>query len=128
MVIDEKVKAKFRAKGKKGFLECLKEGKGNAIPFASGVIDVVKSAELLNIVRKQKKGEKLTQKETEKLYEYILKQTEEAERGSTFMGKVGTMLTHLPAFAGEFLLTDFVIYWIYIFCLSYLGEYINLIL
>ena len=67
LVITDELKSKFKAKGKKGFWECLKEGKGNAIPFASGVIDIAKSAKLLNIIRKQKKGEILTKDETEKL-------------------------------------------------------------
>jgi len=96
---------KMKSKGKKGFLESLKDGVKNAIPFASGALEIKNSVELIAIARKQERGEKLTKEETEKMYLYLLEQVEAQHRGSSFWGKVGEGLTHMPAFAGEFFLT-----------------------
>lgn len=96
---------KMKSKGKKGFWESLKDGVKNAIPFVSGALEVKKSVDLIAIARKQERGEKLTKEETEKMYLYLLEQVEAQHRGSSFWGKVGEGLTHMPAFAGEFFLT-----------------------
>ena len=103
--ITKEMVEKMRAKGKKGFWENLKDGVKNAIPFLSGFIEIKKSIDLAAIVNKQKRGEQLSNKEKETLYLHMLEQVENEHRGSSFMGKVGEMISHLPAFAGEFFLT-----------------------
>ncbi|MCR4881680.1 MAG: hypothetical protein K6A44_07000 [bacterium] len=103
--ITKEMVAKMRAKGKKGFWESLKDNAKNAIPFLSGFFDIKKSIDLVALANKQKRGETLSKQEKETLYLYLLEQVENEQRGSSFMGKVGEMLSHLPAFAGEFLLT-----------------------
>ena len=103
--ITKEMVKKMRAKGKKGFWETLKDNAKNAIPFLSGFLEIKKNIDLVAIIKKQQKGEKLSNQEKETLYLYLLEQVENEHRGSSFMGKVGEMLSHLPAFAGEFFLT-----------------------
>ena len=105
--ITPQILSKMRKKGPKGFWENLKDGVKNMIPFGSTIYESYKSYKLLSIVKKMEKSgfASLSEEEREQLILFQLEKAEDELRGSTFMGKVATTLSYLPAFAGEFALT-----------------------
>ena len=107
LVITEELKNKIKAQGPKGFFESLVDNAKNAIPFVSTFMSIWNNGKLLLTLKKAEKNgfNSLSNEEKEQIILYQLEQAEKSYRETTFMGKVGEMLSHLPAFAGEFLLT-----------------------
>lgn len=83
-----------------------RQGFTKTVPFLSSFAEIKNDINLIDVIKKYNAGQKLSAGEMQNLNGYILHNAEMYYRGTTFGGKFVPALLEMPAYAGEFLLTD----------------------
>ena len=88
-----------------GFWEAMGErGVTGYIPFAGGIGEAWHITDIYLMAERVREGT-ATEEDEHDLMDWYLNQQIKTERGTTWGGSVGEIMSQLPAFAGEFVLT-----------------------